>query len=172
MNEIPDKKQIVADIERAKQLQGQIRRDAPAIGVKSPYQSPRKRQIARYVPDAWGMSKDNTALGGPAPFKVVGGTGATMAVHYTATENYREKVNRGWAPVVDEVGEVVQQNGDILMQRPMDITEREKGVSRQMSTDRVKFADAEMEGNAMAQAFNKLDPERAEKAQVAASGKV
>ena len=135
--------EIKADIARADEIQKQMRRDAPTADVNAPYEDPRDRQVRRYVPESVGTSRNPK---GPK-FKIVGGVGATMSARYTAEDKYRDRLNQGWKPVVDETGQIVQQNGDMLMSRPIQFSQRQIERSAATSRQRVKMKDAETADN-------------------------
>lgn len=157
MNEkFPNKAQINADIERAEAIQKQMRKEAPDGSVKAPFKDPRDRQVRLYVPTALGESRNPQ---GPK-FKIIGGEGAKESVRYTAMEKYRERINQGWVPVLDETGQIVQQGGDILMKRDIEFSRRQTEIAGAESKKRVKMKTPEEENNDLMDEYKKSAKKR------------
>lgn len=150
--------QVKEDIERARRIQDSLRKDAPEVTANASFHDPREEMTKRLVPKAYGAARSKYLVG--QNLKILGGKGAEVAVRFTAKEKYATYVNRGWEPVTDSItGDVAQHEGDLLMKRPIEFSQREDAANGERSRQRVKGEDLEDANNSLMKAHKKIAPD-------------
>ena len=123
--------QIQKDVDRAKERQHALRREADArkagpqgYRINAAWEDPRKSLVRLYVPDAIGKN-------------------AQLSVYFDHPDKHRRNLDLGWEPVIAN-GEQMRHGQDLMYKRPKEFSQSHIKHARDISDSRIKVMDAEM----------------------------